>query len=438
MAERGASSKNGQDDRDRLEVWNEGRLVGSLWREANQRMGFRYDANWLAEEMPPLSQTLPLQAEAFDPTPGVAHDFFANLLPEANARSLVLGAFKSGASDFSLLRAHGGECAGAIAVMPVGEGPPRGGKYHPISHEDLRAMVMRHGSPMPWRGSDRPRLSLAGAQNKCPVLYKDGKYWFSANESPSSHILKFELRDYRNVPAYETFTTMLAASVGLPVVNIELCVIDTGGSNGKPRPVHFVRIERYDRHISEDSKGDKITRLHQEDFCQALGYSHENKYEVDDGPSFADCYRLVQNVCSAPGDLTDLLRWQIFNNLAGNSDGHAKNLSLLYLPDGKTRLAPFYDLVCTRAVARVDHKMAFAIGGGWDPSLIQAKHWKAMAKECDVQPRLLLNMVQETADTLLQQLAPVRQAFEAQHGPYPALQRIEQVIQKRCHRRLVS
>ena len=68
-------------------------------------------------------------------------------------------------------------------------------------------------------------------------------------------------------------------------------------------------------------------------------------------------------------DLERLLRWQVFNVLAGNSDGHAKNLSLLYGSDGSTRLAPFYDLVPTRAIENLDHDLAIAVAGCETPGM---------------------------------------------------------------------
>ena len=138
--------------------------------------------------------------------------------------------------------------------------------------------------------------------------------------------------------------------------------------------------------------------MHQEDFCQALGYGHEKKYQEHGGPSFAQCYRLVQEASSEPAlDAQHLLRWQIFNVLAGNSDGHAKNLSLLHLPDDarrpQVRLAPFYDLVCTRAIERIDYHLAFDVGGERNPSVITQAHWEALAKACDVRPQFLGNLV---------------------------------------------
>ena len=144
-------------------------------------------------------------------------------------------------------------------------------------------------------------------------------------------------------------------------------------------------------------------------------YSHEKKYQASGGPSFADCYRLLQNASSDPiTDTQILLRWQAFNLLAGNSDGHAKNLSLLYLQNGETRLAPYYDLICTRAIERIDANLAFDVGGQRDPGHITDANWEELARQCDIAARLVKSLVQDTKDSLLAQLKPARQLFEAQ------------------------
>ena len=204
-------------------------------------------------------------------------------------------------------------------------------------------------------------------------------------------------------------------------------------SIGKTR---YAQIARYDRQW--DERGE-VQRLHQEDFCQALGYGHEKKYQEHGGPSFAQCYRLVQDASSEPAiDAQHLLRWQIFNVLAGNSDGHAKNLSLLHLPDEATRtqirLAPFYDLVCTRAIERIDYHLAFDVGGERNPSVITPDRWETLASQCDVRPQFLRNLVQKTTAALQERIGPEREAFEARYGAYPALQRIEKIVNQQYRR----
>ena len=269
-------------------------------------------------------------------------------------------------------------------------------------------------------GTTETVSTTASAQNKFAILVREGKYLLPQEESPSSHILKFEIAGYRNVPTYETFTTLLARAVGLPVVNIQLQSINNS--------IHYTIMERYDRFLSDDGE---VLRAHQEDFCQALGYGHERKYQEDGGPSFAQCFGMLRDVSSDPAtDLPYLLRWQIFNVLAGNSDGHAKNLSLLYTATGEIRLAPFYDLVCTRAIERIDHHLALSVGNERNPGVIVRHHWEDMAKQCDIRPRYLLDLVDDVAAQLLENLVLTRAFFEDQFGEYPALQRIERVVTK--------
>jgi serine/threonine-protein kinase HipA len=411
-------------DPDALNVWNEQRLVGYLWRNPVGYIGFRYDPEWIAAGGFAVSRTLPLDIGDFAAEESLAHRFFANLLPEGGVREHIVRDLKIPNTDFDLLRAIGGECAGALSILPVEKEPSEQRHYRPITTEDLANLVARHGLIYAaWPADERPRLSLAGAQDKCPLLVKKDAYFLPQGEAPSSHILKFELADYRNLPAYETFTTQLAGLIGLPVVDIELHSIEQ---------THYAQITRYDRKWDEQGE---VLRLHQEDFCQALGYGHEKKYQESGGPSFGQCYRLVQDASSDPAiDTLQLLRWQIFNVLAGNSDGHAKNLSLLHLPNGQTRLAPFYDLVCTRAIERIDYHLAFDVGGERNPGVISATHWDAFARQCDIGPRFLTNLVEETAALLMENVAPAKEAFEEKFGSYPALQRIEQIITKQCQR----
>ncbi len=411
-------------DPDALNVWNEQRLVGYLWRNEIGYIGFRYDPAWITSGGFAVSCTLPLTTDDFAPEDGIAHRFFANLLPEGGVRDHIVRDLKISNTDFDLLRAIGGECAGALSIFPVEQIPSAERDYHPLSDEELARLIARRGHIYTGGlAGERPRLSLAGAQDKCPVLVRDDAYFLPQKEAPSSHILKFELPDYRNLPAYETFTTHLARSIGLPVVNIELHTLERQS---------YALIVRYDRVL--DVQGE-IQRLHQEDFCQALGYGHEKKHQDSGGPSFAQCYRLLQDTSSDPAiDTQHLLRWQIFNVLAGNSDGHAKNLSLLHQPNGETRLAPFYDLVCTRAIERIDYHLAFDVGGERDPGVITTAHWNMLAKQCDVRPKFLGKLVEETATRLVENMVPTKEAFEIQFGPYPVLQRIEKIVRKQCHR----
>lgn len=76
--------------------------------------------------------------------------------------------------------------------MPSGEH-----RYRPSTGEELAKLAARRGQIYAaWPADERPRLSLAGAQDKCPILVRDGGYFLPQREAPSSHILKFELAAY--------------------------------------------------------------------------------------------------------------------------------------------------------------------------------------------------------------------------------------------------
>lgn len=417
-------------DEDGLNVWYEDRLVGYLWRNEIDYIGFRYDDDWLQTDGFAISRTLPLQTDDFPETASVAHRFFANLLPEGGAREHVVRDLKIANTDFDLLRAIGGECAGALSVLGVENLPSIKHNYQPLEEREFQQLVTRRGQLYANQPPEtRPRLSLAGAQDKCAVLYSREAYFNPIGDAPSTHILKFESQDYKNLPLYEVFTTRLAGAIDLPVVDIDLCY---------SKSQSFARVVRYDRYTpdvnhDELEQGGHIRRLHQEDFCQALGFAHTRKYQHDGGPEFRQCLELVREASDDPAhDSRLLLLWQIFNVLAGNSDGHAKNLSLLYSPDGGVRLTPFYDLICTRAIERIDSNLAFDVGGQRNPAAVTRDDWLAFAQRCDVGAKYFTGLLDDTAARLIEQLSGVREEFEDSDGSVSAVERIERIVKKQC------
>ena len=83
-------------------------------------------------------------------------------------------------------------------------------------------------------------------------------------------------------------------------------------------------------------------------------------------------------------DIRDLLNAVIFNLLIGNNDAHAKNYSILYGRDGRGRLAPLYDVVCTVYYPEIENKLAMKIGGQANPDLISPNDIEAFAREASL------------------------------------------------------
>src|SRR5687767_15172368 len=112
--------------------WNKD-LVGELRQNEKHEFIFRYSKTWLSNPHAlPLSIRLPLKEQEFpDET---CRTFFINLLPEGEIRASVARKFGiSELNDFKLLSVLGGECAGAISLLPEGEEVSTKGDYHLIS-----------------------------------------------------------------------------------------------------------------------------------------------------------------------------------------------------------------------------------------------------------------------------------------------------------------
>ncbi|WP_232220368.1 HipA domain-containing protein [Legionella tunisiensis] len=142
----------------------------------------------------------------------------------------------------------------------------------------------------------------------------------------------------------------------------------------------YLLVKRYDR--VETEKG--IRRLHQEDFCQAIGISPDMKYQREGGPQISDCFKLIREISSLPiMDIKELLQGILFNLIIGNNDAHGKNFSLLYQGQ-QTRLAPFYDMISTVYYPTLATKMAMKIGSKYDFDALFPRHIVQMAEEAQL------------------------------------------------------
>jgi serine/threonine-protein kinase HipA len=180
----------------------------------------------------------------------------------------------------------------------------------------------------------------------------------------------------------------LAAAVGLDVAPVEPRVV---------RDRTLLLIERYDRSVS--ANGD-VRRVHQEDFCQALGVPPELKYASEGGPTFKDCFALLRRVAARPAvDVLKLLDAVIFNLIAGNADAHGKNFSILYDGSGP-RLAPLYDLLSTVTYPELSPKLAMKIGKRATLAEMNAKGWATFATDVGLGLPLIRRRIVEISESV--------------------------------------
>ncbi|MCC5641269.1 type II toxin-antitoxin system HipA family toxin, partial [Nostoc sp. CHAB 5844] len=240
-------------------------------------------------------------------------------------------------------------------------------------------------------GEEGLRLSLAGAQSKVPVVVIDGRIALPLPGQPTTHILKPPIARFKGTTENEAFVMSLAAAIGLDVAPVEARTVE-----GRP----FLLVERYDR--VRDNLG-VMHRIHQEDFCQALGVPPESKYASEGGPTFKDCFELLRRVSARPAtDIAKLLDAAIFNLIVGNADAHGKNYSILYDGQGP-RMAPLYDLLSTVAYPDLSAKMAMRIGKRATLAEIDADGWKVFAKDAGIGFALVRRRVAEICGAILSQ-----------------------------------
>lgn len=140
-----------------------------------------------------------------------------------------------------------------------------------------------------------------------------------------------------------------------------------------------------------------VERIHQEDFCQAIGIPPERKYASEGGPTFAACFDLLRQVSAVPArDVLKLLDAAIFNVVVGNADAHGKNFSILYTHGGP-RFAPLYDLLSTSIYPELSARFAMKIGRRSTLGELDATGWERFASDAGLGRPLVWKRVREMA-----------------------------------------
>jgi serine/threonine-protein kinase HipA len=379
-----------------LNVWWDGRIAGQFTQDRHGDIGFAYTETWLDDEKAlPLSASLPKRPERFSRRE--CRPFFGGLLPEESQRLVAAQALGvSPANDFALLDRLGGDVAGALQLLPEDQEPVAAG---PITNQQPASLdeagIVRILDTLPTRpllaGQEGLRLSLAGAQSKVPLVLIDGQLALPVPGQATTHILKPPIARFPGTTENETFVMKLAAAIGLDVAPVE-----ARSANGRP----FLLVERYDRLRDADGV---VRRIHQEDFCQALGVPPETKYASEGGPTFKDCFELLRRVSERPGtDIAKLMDAAIFNLIVGNADAHGKNFSILYDDQGP-RMAPLYDLLSTVTYPDLSPKMAMRIGKRATLADMDADGWQVFAKDTGVGIVFIRRRFSEICDAIMRE-----------------------------------
>lgn len=356
-----------------------GRLVGHVEQNTQGRLRFTYDQAWRDSPAAyPLSLSMPMgRREHADDR---IRPYLEGLLPDNDWILRRWGSqfHVSTRNPFSLLAHVGEDCAGAVQfcrperldeLQKQARPPVRWLLEHEIATM-LRELRTENATGRSL--ADPGHFSLPGAQPKTALLYQDGRWGIPSGRTPTTHILKPPLGDLAGFAENEHLCLRLAGSLGLPVARSD--VLRFGDEVA-------IVVERYDRL----EVGDRIERVHQEDFCQALAVPPRLKYEAEGGPGVGAIAGVIRQFSSAAAqDLETLLRALALNWVIGGTDGHAKNFSLL-IAAGQVRLAPLYDVASVlpypRRIPLKKANLALRIGGEYRLWKVGRRNWERLVSE---------------------------------------------------------
>jgi serine/threonine-protein kinase HipA len=381
-----------------LGIWMDGQRIGTLDGTDSRNLQISYAESWASNpSSTPLSVSMPLASPVHSGK--TVHAYLWGLLPD-NEQVITRWAksFQCSPQDvFGLLQGVGADVAGAARYQRIDAGlssePIETDGFEQLDENGVAELLRSlTNDSTAWHARIRSHWSLAGAQSKFALCFDDITQSWSipTGRNPTTHIFKPAIAGLRFHDLNEHLCLTAAARLGLPTA------ISNIARFGSERALV---VTRYDRMRVAGI----VERIHQEDFCQALGVPPEKKYQADGGPSLEDLVTLLREVeiKSADDDVNTLVRAAAFNWLILGTDAHAKNYSLL-LSGRQVRLARLYDLASAAPYGEHTKKLRMSqkIGRDYRPTEISSLHWERLALSARIDSDQLLRDITTMATRL--------------------------------------
>jgi serine/threonine-protein kinase HipA len=157
--------------------------------------------------------------------------------------------------------------------------------------------------------------------------------------------------------------------------------------------VKVLSVARFDRQWEHSSDGKPwVSRLAQEDLCQATGTPPSLKYESDGGPGIGQVMKVLKDSVFCERDLRSFFQTQVLFWMLAATDGHAKNFSLALHAGGSYELTQLYDVLSAYPVfgggpsqiSPYKAKMAMAVRSKnthWKMLDVRRRHWEALGSK---------------------------------------------------------
>jgi len=381
----------------KLKITMSGQEVASIWVDKiEETYQFEYSQEWKKKGFD-ISPHIKLQESSKS---GIVRRFLENLIPEGKGlEDITQFAHISKNNTFAIIKAIGYDTSGALMF---GEADSKDESiFRAISDDEIadRISHIEDKSIVIW--DKKERLSLAGVQEKLPVIIKDGQIGLGDGLLSSTHIMKFQTKKHAHIVVNELFCMKLAKKINLNVAEVELYRF-------KEHPV--LMVKRFDRVY----KGNRVERLHVIDGCQMLDLSSTHKYErnfgsgrdvknIREGASFSKLFKSA-DLCEVPAKAKlEMLNWSVFNLIIGNSDAHGKNFSF-FVNERGIRPTPFYDMLCIIAHENVEHDLAMAYGDEFNPNEVNAYQMREFADDINVNYKLVAQTMNKVSQSILKAL----------------------------------
>lgn len=391
---------------EKLHVFIDRERLGEIRIVDNERkMELAYDSVWIEKGGFPVSPHLPLNGS----DPEAVRRFLSNLLPEGPLlEELSRNTHCSKSNIFGLIAAIGAETTGALSFAVDDSGGPPLTYFREVTPEELTERITSRSIYSITMWDEKPRLSVAGVQDKLPILRRsDGVMGFGEGDLASTHILKFGKGPEKHLVVNEFICMSLAFNIGLPTAGVTL---ERFGEL-------VLSVRRFDREWDDG----RVKRLHLIDGCQMLDLTPIYKYErpfgkggdaagIRTGSSLPLLFEACRKRCAVPAAaLKAMLDWVLFQLIIGNSDAHGKNISFFVRPDGIFP-APAYDLVCLD-LYDYDRDLAMAFGDCFNPDEIETFPLAEMAEDCGLKQRQVAKSLEHLCDMTLKVLNAVEWAW---------------------------
>lgn len=380
-------------------------LLGYLEYEGNNKGVFYYDKNYVIKALNKsqlgISTRLPLTQSRyskvdFDP-------FFSGLLPEGETYNNLALMYQVPNHEYLyVLEKLGCECIGALTFITENSDNIANNPHYEQLDNNIIEQIKSNPVKAMTLNASNTRLSLSGAQsktawflphNKSIETVKISDWQIPYDTAPSTHIIKVSRKGEEELALNEYACSLIAKECKIESYDVSL-IEDIPGA---------IAIQRYDREWVDNS----LLRLHQEDFCQALGLAPYMKYQpTASETSYLSLMSDLLNFTSLNPieEKAELAKRIVFNFILGNTDAHLKNYSILYNKDWTTTsLAPMYDLTCI-PLTGYSQNLPFRIGDHWNLDEITKNDIMSIALDLDTN----LNTFDKNLQNIIKNLSSIK------------------------------